>query len=87
MPNVEKQVVGSLNGPNLNLDNPNNQKQPQLTQNRILEKDAPLEEPLQSLNQQEQPVLKPDQPIQVADYQPIGQQAQHGQPYQHDQQY
>ena len=80
MPNVEKQVVGSLNGPNLNLDNPNNQKQPQLTQNRILEKDAPLEEqPLQSLNQQEQPVLKPDQPIQVADYQPIGQQAQHGQ--------
>ena len=79
MPNVEKQVVGSLNGPNLNLDNPNNQKQPQLTQNRILKKDAPLEEPLQSLNQQEQPVLKPDQPIQVADYQPIGQQAQHGQ--------
>ena len=79
MPNVEKQVVGSLNGPNLNLDNPNNQKQPQLTQNRILEKDAPLEEPLQSLNQQEQPVLKPDQPIQVADYQPIGQKAQHGQ--------
>ena len=79
MPNVEKQVVGSLNGPNLNLDNPNNQKQPQLTQNRILEKDAPLEEPLQSLNLQEQPVLKPDQPIQVADYQPIGQQAQHGQ--------